>query len=199
MKIRKNHQRKRYRYNVNRKTMRKTRESTGKIKDPEMKKLWIETKRNKNFQEIGLSSDPNKVFPIPNFKQNRLKTVKVVSGFIEEEMDDEELNEKIADRSRGYVIEQLEADATAPREKLLRLPKNSIDHLSYFLDKYKFNYKAMVTDRRNYLQWTWKQFRMKIRKFMSIPEQFDEYLKKRNLKPGEKPVWEEYDSDSEWK
>lgn len=85
-----------------------------------MKKLWIETKRNKNFQEIGLSSDPNKVFPIPNFKQNRLKTVKVVSGFIEEEMDDEELNEKIADRSRGYVIEQLEADATAPREKLLR-------------------------------------------------------------------------------
>lgn len=33
MKIRKNHQRKRYRYNVNRKTMRKTRESTGKIKE----------------------------------------------------------------------------------------------------------------------------------------------------------------------
>lgn len=57
----------------------------------------------------------------------------------------------------------------------------------------------MVADRRNYLQWTWKQFRMKIRKFMSIPQQFDEYLKQRNLKPGEKPSWEEYNSDSEWK
>nr|XP_014092553.1 nucleolar protein 16 [Bactrocera oleae] len=199
MKIRKNHQRKRYRYNVNRKTMRKTRESTGKIKDPEMKKLWIETKRNKNFHEMGLSSDPNKAVPIPNFKQHRLKTVKVVNGFIEEEIDDEELNERITDRPRGYVIEQLEADANAPRERLLRLPKNSIDHLSYFLDKYKFNYKDMVTDRRNYLQWTWKQFRMKIKKFMSIPEQFDEYLKQRNLKPSVKPAWEEYDSDSEWK
>ncbi|XP_054747282.1 nucleolar protein 16 [Anastrepha obliqua] len=199
MKIRKNHHRKRYRYSVNRKTMSKTRQSTGKIKDPEMKKLWIETKRNKNFYEMGLASDPNKVVPIPNFKESRLKTVKVVNGFVEEEMDDEELKEKVTDRPRGYVIEQLEASATAPREKLLRLPKNSVDHLSYFLDKYKFNYKAMVTDRRNYLQWTWKQFRMKIRKFMSIPEQFDEYLKQRNLKPGEKPAWEEYESDSEWK
>ncbi|CAD6991211.1 nucleolar protein 16 [Ceratitis capitata] len=199
MKIRKNHQRKRYRYNCNRKTMRKTRESTGKIKDPEMKKLWIETKRNKNFFEMGLASDPNKSVPIPNFKQHRIKTVKIINGFVEEEMDDEELKSKISDRPRGYVIEKLEADAAEPREKLLRLPKNSIDHLSYFLDKYKFNYKAMVTDRRNYLQWTWKQFRMKIRKFMSIPEQFNAYLKQRNLKEGEKPAWEEYDSDSEWK
>lgn len=89
------------------------------INSPEMKKLWIETKRNKNFYEIGLSSNPNKTVPIPNFKQNRLKVVKVINGFVEEEMD-EELNEKVTDRPRGYVIEQLEADANAPREKLLR-------------------------------------------------------------------------------
>ncbi|XP_067615851.1 nucleolar protein 16 [Eurosta solidaginis] len=199
MKIRKNHQRKRYRYNVNRKTLRKTRESTGKIKDPVMKKLWIESKRNRNFYEMGLCSNPNKSVPIPNFKQQRLHTVKIINGFVEEEMDENELNEKVTYRPRGYVIEQLEADIAAPRERLLRLPKNSVSHLSYFLDKYKLNYKAMVTDQRNYLQWTWKQFRMKIRKFMSIPEQFDEYLKQRNLKAGEKPQWEEYDSDSEWK
>lgn len=36
MKIRKNHVRKRYRYNVNRKTMNKTRKNMGKIKE------WVE-------------------------------------------------------------------------------------------------------------------------------------------------------------
>lgn len=57
----------------------------------------------------------------------------------------------------------------------------------------------MVTDRRNHDQWTWKQFRMKIKQFMNIPEQFNKYLEKKKL-PLDTPLdWSEYDSDSEWK
>uniref|UniRef100_A0A1B0FHW8 Nucleolar protein 16 n=1 Tax=Glossina morsitans morsitans TaxID=37546 RepID=A0A1B0FHW8_GLOMM len=79
------------------------------------------------------------------------------------------------------------------------LPKGVVQHLIYFLDKYQFNYKAMVMDRRNHYQWTWKQFRSKIKQFMSIPEQFNKYLLKKNLPINEKLPWPEYESDSEWK
>lgn len=67
------------------------------------------------------------------------------------------------------------------------------------MDKHKFNYKAMVTDRRNHDQWTWKQFRMKIKQFMNIPEQFNQYLEKSKLPLDKKLDWPEYESDSEWK
>lgn len=79
-----------------------------------------------------------------------------------------------------------------------RLPKEVVKHLSYFLDKYKFNYRAMTTDRQNKDQWTWKQFRMHIRKFRSIPEQFNKYLEKQSLPADTELQWPEYDSDSEW-
>lgn len=53
----------------------------------------------------------------------------------------------------------------------------------------------MVTDAKNYDQWTWKQFRAKCRKFMSIPQQFDVYLNRHNLTT---PLdWIEYESDSD--
>lgn len=75
-----------------------------------------------------------------------------------------------------------------------RLPKGIVAHLSYMMNKHKLNYKAMVMDKKNLDQWTWKQFRAKCRRFMSIPVQFDEYLKSRNLESLE---WSEYESDSE--
>lgn len=39
----------------------------------------------------------------------------------------------------------------------------------------------MVRDEKNYDQETWKQLRAKVRKFISIPEQFEPFLKERNL------------------
>lgn len=78
----------------------------------------------------------------------------------------------------------------------IRLPKGVVTHLSQMMDKYKLNFKAMVMDKKNYDQWTWKQFRAKCRRFMSIPEQFDAYIQSRNL--DENPFdWIEYESDSE--
>ncbi len=54
----------------------------------------------------------------------------------------------------------------------------------------------MVKDEKNYDQETWRQFRAKIRKFMSIPEQFNVYLKQRNLDP-DNLAWSECESDDE--
>ncbi|XP_060650114.1 nucleolar protein 16 [Drosophila nasuta] len=208
MKIRRNHVRKRYRYNVNRKTMNKTRKSTGKIKDPEMKKMWIEGKRvGTNFSEMGLAKDPNKAVGIPNYKRERLEAAKIVNGFVEEDLDDEDLKPRSSKTDpedlkpkRGHIVQELEQMAVERRsDPEFRLPKGVVKELSYFLNKHKFNYKAMVTDRRNHDQLTWKQFRMKIRRFMLIPEQFNEYLQQKKLPIDVKPDWPEYESDSEWK
>lgn len=195
MKIRKIHKGKRYRYNVNRKTMNKTRSKTGKIKCPEVKEHWNERiLPNKNYFDMGLATDANKSIPLPSFKQNRLKVVKLANGFIEEDIEEEPLPKP---RRKAFVADILENEAREPREHKLRLPKGIVEQLSYFLDTYQLNYKAMINDRKNYDQWTWKQFRMKIRKFMSIPEQFDLYLKNRKI--NRENLGDEYDSESEWK
>lgn len=78
------------------------------------------------------------------------------------------------------IVEKLEQDANALRVKTYKLPKNQVEYLSYLLDTYGEDYKAMAKDKRNYLQHTWKKIRSKIRVFKSIPEQYNEYLKSRN-------------------
>uniref|UniRef100_A0A1A9ZUM5 Nucleolar protein 16 n=1 Tax=Glossina pallidipes TaxID=7398 RepID=A0A1A9ZUM5_GLOPL len=198
MKIRKVHRRKRYRYNVNRKALNRKHKSTGKIKDPFLKTLWEDRKKPRtNFKEMGLSVNPNKTIAIPNYRAERLKLTKFINGFVEEEIPEEELQS--LKPKRGEVVGQLEELAKEKADSKLRLPKGVVQHLIYFLDKYQFNYKAMVMDRRNHYQWTWKQFRSKIKQFMSIPEQFNKYLLKKNLPINEKLPWPEYESDSEWK
>ncbi|XP_043656526.1 nucleolar protein 16 [Drosophila teissieri] len=207
MKIRKNHARKRYRYNVNRKTMNKTRSSTGKIKDPRMKKMWMEEQRvGTNFSEMGLAQDVNKAIAIPSYKQDRLLAARVVNGFLEEDLDEDErralgLKKPVVEEGpkRGHVVQELEQLASERADPEFRLPKGVVKELSYFLNKHKFNYKAMVADRKNFGQLTWRQFRLKIRRFMSIPEQFNVYLEQKKLPVDVKPDWEEYESDSEWK
>lgn len=54
----------------------------------------------------------------------------------------------------------------------------------------------MTLDTKNYDQWTWKQFRAKCRKFMSIPQQFDSFIQSRSLDK-DSLDWVEYESDSE--
>lgn len=145
--------------------------------------------------------------------------MKKLHGFVEEDNAEEPMPVK---RSKGFVMEQMEADANALRESNFRqisiiylilfewicqnnikfiffpfrLPKGVVAHLSYMMDKYKLNYKKMVTDSKNYDQWTWKQFRAKCRRFMGIPEQFDVYLESKNLNK-DTLDWTEYESDSE--
>lgn len=166
------------------------------LSSPEIRKAW---ERNKtmttNLKEIGLAYDPNKVIKIPNVREQRLKLVRKINGFVEEDNDEADPSAKTQDRPKGFVMEQMEADANALRSSNLRLPKGIVAHLSYMMDQHKLNYKAMTMDLKNYDQWTWKQFRAKIRKFVMIPAQFDRFLDERELE--DIRSWREYDTDDE--
>lgn len=157
--------------------------------------MWERTKTiTTNLREIGLGYDPNKVIAIPNSKQERLHLIKKLHGFVEEENNIGDPSAATQERPKGFVMEQLEADANALRVSNFRLPKGLVAQLSYMMDKHHLNYSAMAIDQKNYDQWTWKQFRAKIRKFMSIESQFGQYLSERGL---ECIDWDEYNTDDE--
>ncbi|XP_018335127.1 nucleolar protein 16, partial [Agrilus planipennis] len=174
-KIKKQHRRKVYRYNVNRKRLRNKVFSRGKVTCKEIKEAWENRKSVKlNLKEMGLSYDPNETLPIPNIKQ---EIKQKLMGYTTELKDTKE--ETIPPKK--YVLENLEAEAKAPRQKLLRLPNSQVEWITYLLDKYKTDYKAMAKDKRNYYQETWKQLRAKVRMFKKIPEQYNTYLQERCL------------------
>lgn len=61
------------------------------------------------------------------------------------------------------------------------MPKSHIELITYLLDKYGHDYKAMSRDRKNYYQETWKQLRAKVKKFMGMPKEYGKYLQSRGL------------------
>nr|XP_022904110.1 nucleolar protein 16 [Onthophagus taurus] len=180
-KLRKQRRKQVYRYNVNRKRMRNKQFKTPTIGCKEIKNAWDNKKSiQTNLKEMGLSYDPNVTLGVPNFK----KTLK--SQIVVEEGDwiEEEIKESVVP-SKQYVVEKIIEDAKAPREKLFRLPKGQVEYVTYFMDKYGDDYKAMARDKKNYYQDTWKQIRAKIKRFVSIPEQYGAYLKSKGLSEDE--------------
>lgn len=138
---------------------------------------------------MGISMDPNKSIPVPSLKQKRIKIAKIVNGTITAS-DDELPKPQVTE-----VIEKMEAEISSKRQSKLRLPKSYITNLNYFLDKHKFDYDSCVKDRQNYDQWTAKQFRQRIKKYISITEQFSQYLVTRNLTMDDVNKWKEHISD----
>ncbi|KAI4471091.1 hypothetical protein MML48_1g19249 [Holotrichia oblita] len=174
-KLRKQRRKKVYRHNVNRKRLRNKLHKVGNIECKEIKQAWDRNKSVQiNLKEMGLSYDPNQTIKIPNNKkQLKTKIITTSSEWIEEEIEEVEIPKK-------HVAEELEKDAKAPRVKLFRLPKGQVEWITYLMDKYGNDFKAMVKDKRNYNQETWKQLRAKIKRFKSIPEQYSEYIKNKN-------------------
>lgn len=123
---------------------------------------------------MGLVYDANKAIKMPNNKQDRLRAAKIVHGFIEEEIVEENTV-----RPKQYVADAMEDIANEEKVKKFRLPKGQVKHLIYLMDKYGLDYKAMAKDRKNYDQETWNQIRAKIKQFVNIPEQFNVYLAKK--------------------
>jgi hypothetical protein len=189
----------RFQYDKNRKNLKKKLNSTGKIKCPDIKNEISSRKSlSKNIKEMGLTYDLNEKFAVPNFKQRQTKLNKLTNGFLEEDIDDEEINEEQNFPKRN-VREKMEKEAKELRESKFKISKNQVKILSYYMDKYGLNYKAMVKDHKNWDQFTWRQFRQKIRKFMSIPVQFAAYLEERGiLEDGineDDPKWQETNTD----
>lgn len=122
---------------------------------------------------MGLSYDPNRTITIPN---NRSK-IKVSLLSNEDEWQEEIIADCTVSQSRKLVAEVLEQDAKAPRERKFKLPNGQVEWLTYLMKKYKNNFKGMARDKRNYNQETWKQLRQKIKRFMTIPEQYNEFVR----------------------
>lgn len=145
---------------------------------------------SKNFQSMGLSSDPNATFGIPSSKKQRIQlmTNPAAHGdpikLMEAQMMERKKTKKNAQKPKalkGEVAEKLEENAQALRESGFRFSKGQQELISHYLDKYELDYKKMVRDTKNYYQETWRQLRSKIRRFLAIPEHVDFYLKERNL------------------
>lgn len=70
------------------------------------------------MKDIGLGWDPNKVIKITKAHDDRVRLIKKMHGFIEEDNNIVESEPK--KRSKGFVMEQMEADANALRESNFR-------------------------------------------------------------------------------
>lgn len=160
--------------------MHRKQTNTGDVQCKVIKDAWDHKKSSfRNLREMGLTTDPNKTIRIPNFKQEQVKKAKTIMKDDEIDMDEEEVKVRIP--RKVHVVEELEKESKAPRERKFMLPKGQVEFITYLLDKYGHDYKAMERDKKNYYQETWKQLRAKIKTFMGIPKQYGEYLKARGL------------------
>ncbi|OAD59177.1 Nucleolar protein 16, partial [Eufriesea mexicana] len=178
-KIRKVKRRKKYRMNVNRKRLRNKLRKLPTLTCSQIKKSWEVTQSTRtNLKQMGLAYDANEVVNIPNTKNE------IIENIITRSVNtaDTKLQDKDVEMIpvKLHVVQELETEAKAQRRRMFRLPNNQVHFLTYLMDKYGEDYKAMALDRKNYNQLTWKQIRAKIKIFKGIPEQYNEYLQNKN-------------------
>lgn len=184
---------------------------------PLIKKEWQQGKSlAKNLDDMGLAFDTNKALSVPNNREQRKHIIRVINGFVEEEdldikeeevtdeedvLEEDDKTQSKSKRVKAYVAEKLERDANEYVESRFRLPKGVVKQCSYYMDKYGLDYKAMARDSQNHYQETWRQIRAKCRKFMSISDQFAQYLEKRGLLDidikEDDPRWKECETDDD--
>ncbi|GLV41291.1 uncharacterized protein CBL_04815 [Carabus blaptoides fortunei] len=191
-KLRKQRRKKVFRANINRKRLRNKLNSTGQLSCDEIKKAWEYKKSARhNLEDMGLVYDPNKNLKKSNIKQLLTEKMTGTTKFKVENID------QVCSPTKKHIAEELEKDAKAPRKKMFRLPESQVTWLTYLLDVYGYDYKAMARDKKNYNQETWKQIRSKIKVFMGIPEQYAEYLQNKGLLDAEDEELPVPDTDSD--
>ncbi|XP_076461203.1 nucleolar protein 16-like [Babylonia areolata] len=119
-----------------------------------------------NFEEMGLSSDPNKTL--------RIKAAKELLG--PKDTAETASRKETKKGKKMHVVKELETEAALPQEKRLKLSEPDVAFCISMLEKYGDDYKAMARDEENYYQDTPKQIARKIRVFRSIPQQYSAYL-----------------------
>ncbi|EZA53253.1 hypothetical protein DMN91_005071 [Ooceraea biroi] len=175
--IRKLKRKKKYNANVNRKRLHNKLQKLPTIPCDQIKKAWDDIKSTRhNLKEMGLAYDANEAVQATNVKNEMCEQEGKKTILRNEDSSDQESEDVHAVPTKTYVLEAMEADAKAPRERLFRLPKGQAQFLTYLIKKYDEDYKAMSRDKKNQDQLTWKQIRGKIKLFKGIPEQYNEYL-----------------------
>ena len=181
-KLRRQRKRQKFRYDRNRKRIKKTQEKHRKDKikvdNDVMKELWNPKESIKtNLESMGVAFDANKVLDKKSTKQQ----------FIEKIQDQNPNNippQEIASKKSSEVVKRLEAEALeaeANKKANFRFTGEQVKWITYCLDKHGDDFKAMARDPKNIWQETPKQIRQKVLKFVNIPEQFAIYAKKIGL------------------
>lgn len=85
-----------------------------------------------------MAYDANQAIGIPNKLVEKSKKMVVVN----EESSEHEDEVALEIPAKNQVSEALEADARAPRRRLLRLPKAQARFLSYLIKKYSEDYEV---------------------------------------------------------
>jgi len=174
--VRKLKRKKKYNPNVNRKRLRNKLRKLPEIPCDQVKKAWENTRSTRvNLKKMGLAYNANEALQISNAKRELLEEAKRKIAGNEDPSDHEDAKMDIT-ATKSYVTEELEAEAKAPRERLLKLPKAQAQFLTYLIKKYDEDYKAMSRDKKNHYQLTWKQIRAKVKMFKGIPEQYNEFV-----------------------
>ncbi|KAL6446556.1 hypothetical protein ACFW04_001234 [Cataglyphis niger] len=180
-KIKKLRRKKKYNPNVNRKRLRNKLRKLPNISCDPIKKAWTNSKSMRvNLREMGLAYDANEALQIPNVKHEMLEKAKRIVRDDDESLSDHEA--KDVTPIKKHVMENLETEMKAPRERRFSLPKGEAQFLTYFIKKYGEDYEAMSRDKKNHYQLTWKQIRAKIKMFKGIPEQYNKYVQNDSTK-----------------
>ncbi|XP_053669653.1 nucleolar protein 16 [Anopheles nili] len=196
--LRKTKKNQKYDFSRNRKRLSQKDRRNGTIKNSEIRAAYDPKKNpSKNISDMGLVYDVNRAISIPNVK-HQIKAM-------EKELAGKKTKHGARSRrpaSKQYVAEQLERDANEFAGTRFQLPRSQVQQITTMIDRYGFNYQAMVRDRRNYEQETWRQFRTKIQKFLRIPDQCTPYLEKKgwlecDMNDPEDPRWKEFCTDDE--
>ncbi|CAN7979901.1 nucleolar protein 16 [Ixodes scapularis] len=148
----------RYNYSINRKKkLKKKAKRRIKIQSVPVKEAWEETKGvYDNLRDMGLAADPNEALSIAG-SSKKVKAPKRI------------------------VVKKLEEEASQPTANTLRLSGDNVKFCVYMLEKYDEDYVAMARDRKNYFQETPAQIRQKIQTFKKIPEQWNAYLRAKEM------------------
>ncbi|XP_012536900.1 nucleolar protein 16 [Monomorium pharaonis] len=180
--IKKLKRKKKYNPNVSRKRMRNKLRKLPNIPCDQIKEEWTNKKSTRaNLRDMGLAYDANESVQIPNVNREMLEEAKKKVTENEDLSDHEKDKEMSVTARKGYVAEKLEAEAKAPRERLLRLPNGQVQFLTYLIQKYGEDYEAMSRDKKNHDQLTWKQIRAKVKMFKGIPEQYNKFIESSNV------------------
>uniref|UniRef100_A0A1E1XU06 Nucleolar protein 16 n=1 Tax=Amblyomma sculptum TaxID=1581419 RepID=A0A1E1XU06_AMBSC len=159
--------RRRQTYSVNRKRkMKKKLKRQVKIKSVTIKQAWDESKGVfDNMRDMGLAADANKAIPMD----------------IDPALPSTEKKKRKTRAPKEHIVTQLETEASEPRPSTLRLSGDNVKFCVYMLEKYGEDYVAMAKDRKNYFQETPAQIRQKLNTFKKIPEQWNAYLRAKEL------------------
>jgi len=172
----KRRRRKQYMYNVDRhKTQQKRKKQLQpRIPCEAIRAAWDPQKHTKaNLEAMGLAFKVNSVMPVPG----RSEPAAAPST-----SDEAPAAAAVRRRVRKpQVVPQLEADASRPREKRLRLPREQVRLVEHMMDRHGQNFVAMARDSRNHYQMTPKQIRRLVARYWEIPDHFTPYMKRKGM------------------